>query len=145
MPLRRSVCLLLLLFLPSWASAQDGTLTFPVSVAAADAARLGPLASRGRYLWLSETAREREAAWRVVSGHLHLISRTPLLSPPLVVLTNGEVKEQANMLPADWGRAVLIRIVLDDYGWEPATWNKLGFDSASFNAVLERYFDGWPG
>lgn len=113
--------------------AQASPLTDAVRTAARDAQQLGPAASRIRYLVLTgKNAQELEIEWRILSGHLNLLSRKPVISTPVVVLADGMMKGKQD----PWTNARLLRIDLDHYGFSPKTWDDLGFSSPMFSTVL---------
>lgn len=92
----------------------------------ADLARL-PAALRPRVRYLDLTTldpKTRPAAVRTLAGHCNQLSRVAVLTAPVQVS------------PA------LLRLTLDDYGWDPLVWDRLG-ESDPYYTV--RVVEDWPG
>lgn len=119
--------------LPAWASAADA-----VQLAAADAAKLGPVSAQSaRYFWISSgTPGERLTTWQIVSGLVHGQSREKPIIPPYLILSTGELKFAAAMQAADWAKAVLIRVDLYWYRWSRKVFDKLGEQDHIFHVLL---------
>lgn len=101
--------------------------------AAKDILSIGGDRSKIRFLSLYNFAPSaRVEAWRIMSAHVNGLSREPTIVVPEAV--------------AGTGRS-LLRINLDDYGWDAATWEKLGIFDPYFHVGLkgvfyERTFNG---
>lgn len=119
-------------------------MTDAVRAAARDAAQAGPAAAHYRYLWLAESRpAERRAAFQILSAHVNSLSRQPLVSPPAIVLADGQAVA-ANQLAgeAQWAAAVLLRVDLEDYLFERFTWDGLSDQDPYFSVSVVEH---WPG
>jgi hypothetical protein len=88
------------------------------------------VAARSRWLWLGHRpVEDRALAFQVLSGHLNGLSRTSAPRAPTVV-------------PLSAG--ALVRLHLDDYGWDDAAWERLAGQDPYFRQAVEEVVD-WPG
>jgi len=80
-----------------------------------------------RYLWLSDAdAKLKWSTALAVAGHVNFLSTRRRIIPPVLVMTDGTHRLPATIDPAEWGKVNLLRLRTTDYGWDPATWEKLG-------------------
>ncbi len=109
-----------------------------VSIAAADAVKLGPAAYSTRYLSLYNLrgAKDKRLAWETISAHVNRLSLQPLIVPPMLILEDGTVRQWPLVAPEDWERLALIRLDIGDYGWKRETYGRLSLKDPFFHIHL---------
>ena len=81
-----------------------------------------------RYLWfgLEDDPKLKATTYLAVAGHVTFLSRNRRIVPPVLVLSDGTLRQWPNIAVADWAKLTLVRLNILDYGWDPAVWDKLG-------------------
>lgn len=98
-----------------------------------------PLRPFIRYLWLhDDDPNDKARTWATLAGHVNALSRQPnVRSPAIVCVLNGRPVERRypGIAPEEWATAVLIRVSLIDYAWDPAVYEELAFQSFWLHSV----------